>query len=98
MKDDAVKLLDSICQQFGKLSSDHRTGKSQFSFQSQRKAMLKNVQTIHSYTHLTHYQGFPGSLAGKESACNAGEPGSIPGLGTSPREGIGYPLQYSWVS
>ena len=35
---------------------------------------------------------------GKESACNAGDLGSIPGLGSSPREGIGYPLQYSWAS
>ena len=41
---------------------------------------------------------FPGSSAGKESACNAGDPGSIPGSGRFPREGIGYPLQYSWVS
>ena len=42
--------------------------------------------------------GFPGSSAGKESACNAGDPGSIPGSGRSPGEGIGYPLQYSWAS
>ena len=42
--------------------------------------------------------GFPGSLDGKESACNAGDPGSIPRLGRSPEEGIGYPLQYSWAS
>ena len=42
--------------------------------------------------------GFPGSSAGKESACNAGDPGSIPGLGSSPGERIGYPLQYSWAS
>ena len=40
-------------------------------------------------------QGFPGSSAGKESACNAGDPGSVPGLGRSPGEGIGFPLQYS---
>ena len=39
--------------------------------------------------------GFPGSSAGKESAYNAGDPSSIPGLGRSPGEGIGYPLQYS---
>ena len=45
LKDDAVKVLHSICQQFGKLSSGHRTGKDQCSFQSQRKAMLKNAQT-----------------------------------------------------
>ena len=42
--------------------------------------------------------GFPGSSAGKESACNAGDPGSIPGLGRAPVEGIGYALQYSWDS
>ena len=35
---------------------------------------------------------------GKESTCNAGDPGSVPGLGKSAREGIGYPLQYSWTS
>ena len=45
LKDDAVKVLHSICQQFGKLSSGHSTGKGQFSFQSQRKAMPKNAQT-----------------------------------------------------
>ena len=39
--------------------------------------------------------GFPGSSAGKESACNAGELDSIPGSGRSSGEGIGYPLQYS---
>ena len=42
--------------------------------------------------------GFPGSSAGKESTRNAGDPGSIPGLGRSPGEGIDYPLQYSWAS
>ena len=39
--------------------------------------------------------GFPDSSAGKESACNVGDLGSIPGLGRSPGEGKGYPLQYS---
>ena len=42
--------------------------------------------------------GFPDSSAGRESACKAGDPGSIPGSGRSPGEGIGYPLQYSWAS
>ena len=42
--------------------------------------------------------GFPGSSAGKESSCNAGDPGSIPGSGRSPGEGIGYPFLYSWAS
>ena len=39
--------------------------------------------------------GFPDSSVGKESGCNAGDPGSIPGLGRSPGEGKGYPLKYS---
>ena len=42
--------------------------------------------------------GFPDRSVGKESTCNAGDPGSIPGSGRSPVEGIGYPLQYSWAS
>ena len=37
-------------------------------------------------------------MVGKESACNVEDPSSIPGLGRSPGEGVGYPLQYSWAS
>ena len=49
--------------------------------------------------HLLQYsQDFPDSSVGKESACNAGDPSSIPGLGRSTGEGIGYSLQYSWAS
>ena len=44
------------------------------------------------------YSGFPCTSAGKESTSNAGDPGSIPGLGRSPGEGIGYTFQYSWAS
>ena len=39
--------------------------------------------------------GFPGGSTGTKSACNAGDPGSIPGSGSFPGEGVGYPLQYS---
>ena len=46
LKDDAVYMLYSILSKSGKLSSGHRTGKGQFSFRSQRKAMPKNVQII----------------------------------------------------
>ena len=42
--------------------------------------------------------GFPDSSVGKKFACNAGDPNSIPGLGRSAGEGVGYPLQYSWAS
>ena len=55
LKDDAVKVLHSICYalKFGKLSSGHKTGKGQFSFQSQRKAMPKDVQ-ITTQLHSSH--------------------------------------------
>ena len=43
-------------------------------------------------------RGFPGSSVGKESTCNAGDPGLIPGWGRFPGEGTDYPLQYSWAS
>ena len=45
-----------------------------------------------------HLKGFPGSSAGKESACHAGDPSLIPGSGRSTGEGISYPLQYFWAS
>ena len=44
---------------------------------------------------ISNYLGFPGNSAGKESACNSGDPSSIPGSGRSLGEGKGYPLQYS---
>ena len=53
LKDDAVKVLHSICQQIWKLSSGCRTGKGQFSFQSQTKAMPKNAQTT-TQLHSSH--------------------------------------------
>ena len=53
LKDDAMKVLHSICQQIGKLSSGHRTRKGQFSFQSQSKEMPKNAQTT-ALLHSSH--------------------------------------------
>ena len=53
LKDDAVKVLHSTCQQIWKLSNGHRTGKAQFLFQSQRKAMPKHVQTT-AQLHSSH--------------------------------------------
>ena len=50
------------------------------------------------FTLLNSSLGFPDSSVGKKSACNAGNLGSIPELGRSTGEGVGYPLQYSWVS
>ena len=56
--------------------------------------VAKSRTRLSNWTEL----GFPGSSAGKESACNAGDPSSIPGSRRSTGEGIGYPLQYSWAS
>ena len=56
LKDDAVKGCTQYASKFGKLSSGHRTGKGQFSFQSQRKAMPKNVQTA-AQLHSSHMLG-----------------------------------------
>ena len=53
LKDDAVKVLHSICQRIWKTQQCHRTGKGQFSFQFQRKAMPKNTQTT-SYLYSSH--------------------------------------------
>ena len=50
------------------------------------------------YGEFTHSWGFPERSVGKESACNAGDPGLILGSGRSAEEGIGYPLQYSRAS
>ena len=58
--------------------------------------------TTHYYSLLPHYysllKGFLGSSAGEESTCSVGDPGLIPGSGSSSGERIGYPLQYSWAS
>ena len=53
LKDDALKCCTQYASNFGKLSSSHRTAKGQFSFQSQRKAMPNNVQTI-AQLHSSH--------------------------------------------
>ena len=50
------------------------------------------------FTYDQSIEGFPDSSVGKESACNAGDPGLIPGSGRSPGEGLVYLLQYSWAS
>ena len=58
------------------------------------KSVLGGLGFNHIY-FLVQFRGFPDSSVGKESAYNAGDPGSIPGSGRSTGEGIGYPLQYS---
>ena len=55
------------------------------------------VKNVFKYSRIND-SDFPDSSVCKEPACNAGDSSSIPGLGRSTREGIGYPLQYSWAS
>ena len=54
------------------------------------------LTSIHDHDYWKNH--CPRSSAGKESFCNAGDPGLIPGSGRSTGEGVGYPLQYSWIS
>ena len=58
-------------------------------------SLVQSLQPWDLFCYCRDPLGFPGGSAGKESACNVGNPGSIPGLGRSPREGNDYPLQYS---
>ena len=57
--------------------------------------MKKTLNELGIEGNVLILMGFPGGSAGKESACNAGDLGSIPGLGRFPGEGKGYPLQHS---
>ena len=57
--------------------------------------ILREISQSQTSYDATYMWAFPCGSAGKESACNSGDLGSIPGLGTSPVEGKGYPLQYS---
>ena len=59
---------------------------------------MSQLVTVHFKVEVWSILGFPGSTVGKESTCNAGDPGSIPGSGRSAGEGIGYPFQYSLAS
>ena len=66
---------------------------------SLKNILHKETQVLmEKYIHIYKSWGFPDSSVGKESACNAGDPSSIPRSGKSPGEGIGYPLQYSLIS
>ena len=74
-----IAQLVKICLQYRRLRSNSWVGKIRW-----RKDRLPTPIFL----------GFPFGSAGKESACNAGDMGSIPGLGRSPGEGKGYPVQY----
>ena len=58
----------------------------------------KEQKWEHGRTIVIYIWGFPDSSTGKQFACNWGDPSLIPGFGSCPGEGIGYPLHYSWAS
>ena len=69
LKDDAIKVLHSLCQQTWKASSRHRTGKGQSSSQFPRRVVIKNPQNTEQLHPSPGRMGFPGSASGKEHAC-----------------------------
>ena len=77
----------------------HRAEKSGDTALPEGARVRKNrPQTSEVFSLLGLYSGFPDSSVGKDSACDAGDPGSIPGSGRSPGKGMGYPPQRSWAS
>ena len=78
---------------------DSTWGRKESDISEQLSLSLDSTVTDIIYTPPPrNVRGFPGGSDGKESVCNARDLGSIPGWGRSAREGIGYPLQYSWIS
>ena len=99
LKDDAVKVLHSICQQIWKTQQWPQNWKMSVFIPIPKKGRAKECSNYHAIVLISHARrGFPDSSVGKESVCNAGDLGLIPGLGRSAEEGIGYRLQYSWAS
>ena len=88
-------MLHSICLQIWNTQQWPQDWKKCLHSNPNERQCQRIFKLPHNYSHLT---GFPHSSVGKESACNAGDPGSIPGAGRSAGEGLGYPLQYSWAS
>ena len=87
-----IQRKDLSCHCFRPLNSPPRGSQGyQCLLSSRRCTVFFKKYLFYLFTYL----GFPDSSTGKESACNAGDLGSIPGLGRSPGEGKGYPLQYS---
>ena len=87
-------LLDiRICQIYQLYSLRHHLFFSHDMYQNQNFPFIYMVIWL-AFRSLKKTMGFPDSSVGKESACNAGNPDLIPGLGRSPGEGKGYPLQY----
>ena len=86
------KQLDLLC---GTSAKGAKTAEWKFGERGSKVSSPIGRKRVWELETSTVEQGFPGGLAGKESACNAGDPGSIPRSGRCPGEGHGNPLQYS---
>ena len=91
LKDDGVKVLHSICQQIWKTQQWLQDWKRSVFIPVPKKGNAKQCSNYRTVVLISP----PCGSAGKEFASNVGDLGSIPGLGRSPGEGKGYPLQYS---
>ena len=91
-------MLHKHASKFGKLSTQQwpQNWKRSVFISIPKKGNSKECSNYGTIALISHTsRGFPDSSVGKESACNAEDPGSIPGLGRAAGEGIGHPLQYS---
>ena len=86
------KQLDLLC---GTSAKGAKTAEWKFGERGSKVSSPIGRKRVWELETSTVEQGFPGGLAGKESACNAGDPGSIPRSGRCPGEGHGNTLQYS---
>ena len=84
-------LLTGICQSYGTLSPPGHCGSEKLYCRTSCPDISNILLRVYSMA------GFPGGTEVKASACNVGDPGPIPGLGRSPGEGNGNPLQYSFL-
>ena len=98
-----LKLLLTICQKRGSLTHHRKEILNKllpwWSWRYLEESNLLSMRSVVNWPSIrvtcVFYKGFPGGSDGKESTCNAGDRGSIPGSGRSPAEGNGNPLQYS---
>ena len=95
LKDDALKVLHSICQQIWKTQQWPQDWKRSVFISIPKKGNAKECSNYRTIALISRASGFPGGSDGKAAACNVGDLGLIPGLGRTPGERNGTPLQYS---
>ena len=95
LKNDAIKALHSVCQQIWKTQQWPQDWKRSVFIPIPKKGNAKECSNYRTIALISRASGFPGGSDGKAAACNVGDLGLIPGLGRTPGERNGTPLQYS---